>query len=840
MKTNNDIKLAPHLLEPFHPTPPLRPDRVLQMNIVKKNPNYLEFIKIMLIFANKIAQMKTPKFLLFILFTAQMILLPSNVSAEPADPSIRRVIKLPDGRRAEAVLQGDEYGSYWRLNDGSGLCFYETQKGEENVFLPIDSAETRKMARLRRAESAAAIRHHAPRVLEGKLKVPVILAQFVDVKFQTGHTQSLFDRMCNESGFSDGDFKGSVRDYFLSQSNGKMELQFDVYGPVTLPKTASYYGEDSENNKQVNIKEFVKETIAKTDKKIDFSQYDWDGDGIVEQFIIIYAGLGQSVGGGTETIWAHKGVMGAEVHDGVVLNDYCCAYELRMKNGNASTNGIGTICHEFSHCLGLPDMYDGDNVNYGTQCWDLMATGCHNDNGFTPAGYTGYDKMALGWQQPIVLENNCQVKGMSPMSQNGNFYMIKNDNYPDEYYLLENRQQTGWDAGITGHGLLVLHVDYDPAFFNNPNKTKNTDNTHPRCAIINADNDESIGNNKVEALSGDLFGYKNHQLTNTSKPAANLYNLNIDGTLLMGKPVTNIYETSAGNISFDFNNEMINKDTYMLGCYDLKLQYASDNSVKITATIKNFSSKSYKRKLGAYVYGDGAWQSRDFVTMNLEPQESKKVTFTLEDLKDDVDYSVALYYYESDAASNWTRISKTEKFTMNDRNQFNLSVVGEPVLSVTSDSTAMLDVQVYNDSFAPYSRFLGVYLWNEGNIQKPRAFVKKTINSYSDMSCHFDLSGLDPDIVYNLYIYYYTDNSTSSWSTLHGPLILCSGTKNKSFLPGDVNHDGNVNTDDILSLVRVIEGNNAGITRNNADVNGDGQVNVADIVAVANIIAGKF
>ena len=125
--------------------------------------------------------------------------------------------------------------------------------------------------------------------------------------------------------------------------------------------------------------------------------------------------------------------------------------------------GIGTICHEFTHCLGLPDIYDtAYGGGYGMGYWDLMNSGSYNSNGYIPAGFTSYEKMYCGWSQPIELKNDTVITGMKPLSEGGESYIIYNDANRNEYYLLENRQKTGWDAGIPGNGLLVIHVDYDP------------------------------------------------------------------------------------------------------------------------------------------------------------------------------------------------------------------------------------------------------------------------------------------------------------------------------------------------------------------------------------------
>ena len=763
-------------------------------------------------------------------------LLPSETFSNPADPSVRRMVTLPDGRKVEVCLAGDEFLSYWRLTDGSNLCFKELKQDGELTLVPVDSMKARRKAIRQSQQQAMKQYRRLPlNVLQGERKVPVIMVQFSDVKFQSTTKPSTFSNMFNTKGYSSGQQQGSVRDYFLTQSNGKLDLQFDVFGPFTLSKSQAYYGEDEDNNTQKNMADLLHETIALADNSIDFSLYDWDGDGEMEQFVIMYAGYGQAEGGGTETIWAHRSSMSPELHDGVIVSSYCCNPELRKIDDKPVLCGIGTMCHEFSHCLGLPDMYDGDDVNYGTKNWDVMGNGVHNNNGYTPAGYTSYDKMALGWQEPVILERSGHIAGIKPMSEGGDFYMIRNDNHPDEYYLLENRQKTGWDAAIPAGGLLVLHVDYDPEFFHIPNKTKDTNNDHPRCAIVNADNDEEIDysnyNNWLDDLRGDLYGYKNHELTDNSTPAAMLYNMNIDQSKLMGKPVTNIYEANDKTISFDFENKVANQDIYMLGADNVKIKYDSETDITITANITNFSKNTYKRKVIAWIWGEGQWLKSNSVTMNLTSQQSKETTFTINGLKDDIDYAMALYYYEDDNATNIKQMTEYKYFKMNQRNNFDISLVGEPQINILTENAATVDVVLHNESMNSFNKPVYVYLWQGSSWYSEKPSITQTIEPYADKTYHFELSTLEPQTVYQLYLYYY-DNA---WYQLDNSKKICSGLKVNMHKKGDVNGDGNVDVADIACVIDIM----AGIgTNNHADVNNDGNVDVADIASIIDIMAG--
>ena len=284
---------------------------------------------------------------------------------------------------------------------------------------------------------------------------------------------------------------------------------------------------------------------------IDFSPYDWDGDGQMEMVFVVYAGRGEATGGGDDTIWPHKGRMTNPVKCGnKTLTNYACSNELSVSN---EVDGIGTICHEFSHCFGYPDAYDVNYTGlYGMGTWDLMCQGNYNGNGFTPAGYTAYEKYAAGWITPIELKENTSVSGMKPLAEGGDAYIFKNPNNSDEYYLIENRQKKGWDAGLAGSGIIINHIDYNLKAwnYNIPNSMMSGINDHERITLIPADN---IKSDKNEENDPWPYGNKN-RLANNTTPACNTYNLNTDGTKLMNIILSDMAIAADGTASFTFQN----------------------------------------------------------------------------------------------------------------------------------------------------------------------------------------------------------------------------------------------------------------------------------------------
>ena len=502
-----------------------------------------------------------------------MLLQLLTVSANPVLPGQWRILNLEDGSQVEAELKGDEFCHFWQTADGR--CFVETSTA--GVYQPAILTDLQNRSfNNRKANIEPAKRRtrtiiggdHQPYV--GKKKGLLLLVDFQNKKFEDDHTPDLYKDIANKVGFtSDLGFVGSMKDYFMAQSGDQFELEFDVVGPLTMPKTYGYYGANTQGN-DTNPRLMIGTACEMADEYVNFKDYDWDDDGEVDLVYVIYAGLGEAAGGDANTIWPHKSALhftyGDPLQfDGVKVDTYACGPELTVKRTYTGTKtiieGIGTICHEFSHCLGLPDVYDTSyGGGYGMDAWDLMNSGSYNGDSYIPAGYTSYEKFYCGWLQPIELKNDTTITGMKPLSEGGEAYIIYNDANRNEYYLLENRQLTGWDAAIPGHGLLVIHVDYDSLawqynFVNNYTSYPKYNN-HERLTVIAADNNRSSSD-----AATDAYPYQdNNSLTNISLPRAELYNLNPDGIHYTSKPITNIKEEN-GLISFEFKNEVKNRSS---------------------------------------------------------------------------------------------------------------------------------------------------------------------------------------------------------------------------------------------------------------------------------------
>ena len=508
-----------------------------------------------------------------------------TMSAIPARPNLWRMITLADGSQVKARLVGDEHGHWYR--DADGKSYVSAGNG---MYKQEDATKVAARAKQRRAR---ANQHYASRRkadisgnrgnYQGTKKGLIILANFKDKKFSASHTLDLYKKIANAENYKDNGFNGSIKDYFSAQSDGKFTIDFDVVGPVTLSQNMAYYGgNDSEGNDK-HPEQMIKEACELADGWVDFSDYDWTGNGEVDQVYVIYAGQGEANGGSDDTIWPHAYELAAAKItlslDGVKINSYACSAEL----GYSGIDGIGTICHEFSHCLGYPDLYDiFYEGHFGMSSFDLMDSAGYNDDGFCPAGYTAYEKWIAGWIDYEVLEDeNVTVTDLKPTSEGGKAYVIYNKGNRNEYFILENRQQTKWDKYIEATGLQVIHVDYDPTcwinnvvnstgeFRQKDGWTADFKNDHQRHTLVHADNnDDSKYWNKSEqyytktTLDGDLYPYKsNNELSDTSIPSFGLYNNNEDGTRNMGRQIKDITENDNGTVSFQYNATIVEEPT---------------------------------------------------------------------------------------------------------------------------------------------------------------------------------------------------------------------------------------------------------------------------------------
>lgn len=424
----------------------------------------------------------------------------------------------PDGSEVTIYQHGDEHFHWMTNENGEWLKvdidgFYRVTEA-----LSAEEIEAKRMAAPKRVAQAASPLNIAPRGL-------VILVNFQDVKFTTSKAE--MDSMLTGENYSRSysykynlrNYKitseGSARKYFYDSSNGQYNPQFDVVGPVTVSQNVSYYGGNDRNGDDKNPGKMVAEACRLVDDSVDFSLYDNNGDGYVDFVYVIYAGYGEADGGAASTIWPHQYYVSMYEHvrlDNKIIDLYACGNEL--DNHSKKHTGIGTFCHEFSHVLGLPDMYEttGNGTHKTLGQWDILDYGPYNNDGNTPPAYSAYERFFMGWLEPRLitepenvtlgeLQSSNEALLISATDQHN---LVGNNPNPTTFYLLENRQQTGWDEHIPGHGMMLTKVQY------NSNKWAknevNNKSTSMGVDLIEADgktpNRSSSG---YDGKPGDLF-----------------------------------------------------------------------------------------------------------------------------------------------------------------------------------------------------------------------------------------------------------------------------------------------------------------------------------------------
>lgn len=338
--------------------------------------------------------------------------------------------------------------------------------------------------------------------VEGEQKALVILVEYEDVPFEFG-SYDYFHRMLNEEGFSDYGSLGSARDWFVENSGGKFLPDFDVYGPVKLPNNRQYYGGNDVYGNDLRPHEMAIHACQLLDDEVDFSQYDRDGDGVIDNAFIFYAGKGEHDSGIKNAVWPHSWDVASGspnqkfIFDGVRLNHYACTCE--YPSGYKRPDGIGTFVHEFSHVIGLPDLYNtvNDNVEYTPKEWSVMDSGPYNNNRLTPPNYSSYEKVALGWIdfKPFE-EGKMEIHDLSTTNE---AYAQPTDK-ATEFYFFENRQNVGNDKFLPGHGMLVWHIDFKGAVW--AANTVNNLMGHQYVDLIEADNFSTSGTRAADSFPG--------------------------------------------------------------------------------------------------------------------------------------------------------------------------------------------------------------------------------------------------------------------------------------------------------------------------------------------------
>ena len=454
--------------------------------------------------------------------------------------------QLPDGTTQQVFIHGDEHYHYLSLLDGTRIP--GTEVGEMVV---LDNTSYPQ-----RAQSKTLLTSYVPDT--GTVRVPVILVNFTDKSFTLENPRQQFHNLYNTNGGSNPNATGSVHDYYMASSDSALNLIFDVYGPYDLSRDMAYYGSNSDKSHNVNAAALIVEaaTLARS-AGVDFSIYDNNDDGYIDNLSVVVAGYNEAEGGPENSIWPHYSrVSSSETFSGKRLSGYLVISEYRGYETSYSTPiqaGIGTYCHEFGHALGLPDLYDTENSSrYTVGTWDVMCSGSYNNSGSTPPTFTAFERFMKGWLTPQQLQqaNNyvlppIETSNKAYLITEGTHNILPSNPIPSEFFLIENRQAIGWDAGndaLVGTGLMVSHIT-----FSQSNWDRNTFNNEATLgfAIVSASGVTA----PVRSSAADLF-------PGTSNVTTWIPTLN-NGTKLTDQRVLNIRQLANQNISFFYG---INED----------------------------------------------------------------------------------------------------------------------------------------------------------------------------------------------------------------------------------------------------------------------------------------
>lgn len=443
-----------------------------------------------------------------------------SISTSMAVPAYSKPVSVtqPDGTQITLKLIGDEFFHYKLTSDGyqvvqgsDGYYYYYTAQsastklagsgmrasdpnnrtaqeqsylrgmstGVNQEFYELGVAAA-KIKREMLANQASLTRVLAP-TTSGTMQVGergiIILAEFQDVKFQSSHTKTTFERLVNEEGYSDNGAIGSARDYYIDNSLGVFTPTFTVSSIVTLPENREYYGGNDDNGVDLLPAQMILDACIEADSEIDFSQFDTDGDGYIDNVFVFYAGHNEAEHGPEESVWPHKWSLypkssygiygnctGSAIFDGVTALVYSCTSELKGSSGTTLC-GISTFAHEFGHVLGLPDFYDCDYDESGGETVGLynisiMSSGNYNSNGNIPPYYSVLEREIIGWNTPVNLATVGDEVTLYPVhTKEGNNGYYLNTDQEGEIFMFESRKAEGWDAPLGTSGLLIYQVD---------------------------------------------------------------------------------------------------------------------------------------------------------------------------------------------------------------------------------------------------------------------------------------------------------------------------------------------------------------------------------------------
>jgi|GEM_PF-873516 len=506
--------------------------------------------------------------------------------AVPADKNPIN-IKQPNGKNLTLILSGDEklnwantLDGYTLLHNKEGNWVYATKDAtgnmvpssvlasnegersqtemaflrsiEKNMFFSSNQIEEKKRENEKKFGPIKKVYTDIPTVASDS--VLVILVNYTDKTFQ--YTQQDFYNYFAQENYSG---TGSLRDYYLAQSGGEFDMKFRVVGPYTLNHPSSYYAQGSGGQY------LARDAINAADADVNFANFANIHSGTTNKvgcIFVMYAGTPQSSTGNADEVWPHQSsVSNSIVKDGVRFSHYVCGPE---KASSYSMGTIGTMCHEFGHALGLPDFYDTYNNGSGstqsvfsTGYYDLMCSGCYNNGQRTPAGLSAIEKWSIGWLSKMDTLTVSRDSVRLPYLKGGSdtAYLVRVAG-TQEFFTIEARRKTGWDAYLPSDGILIHHGNWSKFlnWFNNGSNTVNV-NANDRGWFI-------------ESSNGQMNNYNEAQWAFVGSSAINLFTNSsankisrVNGSLINDITFTSMQRVNDSLYMFNFNSDIAMLET---------------------------------------------------------------------------------------------------------------------------------------------------------------------------------------------------------------------------------------------------------------------------------------
>ena len=483
--------------------------------------------------------------------------------------SVQQTLTQPDGDSFEARLWGDENGHGWETTDGytvvknsrTQFWSYAEKDGADAKKLTAAGivgavGEKRPLEKYIRPEESKSDRsfqgvhtQSAPSVADtassvsGTRHLPVLLVNFNDTRTRFGSED--FEQLLFAVG------NNSLRDFYEEASYGALTLTSGPNGVMGWYRAEfqhDYYGRNNDNGWDAHPATLVREAVAAADASVDFSQYDMDGDCYVDTVMLVHQGAGEEAGGRSTDIWSHRWKLSSAAYygdgDGAYTTDDTAAcgrikindYSIQPETLYGDIQTVGVFAHEYGHILGLPDLYDIDGSSNGIGDWGVMGTGSWNKVdrwGDSPSLPTAWSKYMCGWISPIVVDREFADTTISPTELVDNTFQFIPDaeNHPEEYFLVENRQRIGFDAGLPGTGLAIWHIDDGMADYRNQDNTRecladmDCSDSHYRVRLVQADGYWDLEHKTNRGDGSDLYPgqYGLSFFNRSSDPASLLY-----------------------------------------------------------------------------------------------------------------------------------------------------------------------------------------------------------------------------------------------------------------------------------------------------------------------------